>query len=120
MVSTTHCCVPLSEVRISNKLLCLIQRIASTTRGCSGRFLYDVRAEQPELAMWFAGALVATVLALVVMTRASLVFGIFVSRMRSGDWVPVECRNPLASKVAQHKFKDQVSPSLQGSSLSVS
>eukprot|EP00240_Pyramimonas_obovata_P003690 CAMPEP_0118921866 /NCGR_PEP_ID=MMETSP1169-20130426/1003_1 /TAXON_ID=36882 /ORGANISM="Pyramimonas obovata, Strain CCMP722" /LENGTH=356 /DNA_ID=CAMNT_0006862657 /DNA_START=77 /DNA_END=1147 /DNA_ORIENTATION=+ len=70
-------------------------------------FLYDVRAEQPELAMWFAGALVATVVAITVVTRASLVFGIFVSRLRSGDWVPEECKNPLASKVAQHKFKDQ-------------
>eukprot|EP00240_Pyramimonas_obovata_P011940 CAMPEP_0118922042 /NCGR_PEP_ID=MMETSP1169-20130426/1113_1 /TAXON_ID=36882 /ORGANISM="Pyramimonas obovata, Strain CCMP722" /LENGTH=139 /DNA_ID=CAMNT_0006862855 /DNA_START=93 /DNA_END=509 /DNA_ORIENTATION=- len=70
-------------------------------------FLYDVRAEQPELATWFAGALVATVVAITVITRASLMFGLLVSRLRSGEWLPVECRNPLASKVAQHKFKDQ-------------
>eukprot|EP00959_Pyramimonas_sp_CCMP1952_P339373 7107697-Pyramimonas_sp.AAC.1 len=36
------------------------------------QLLYDVRAEQPELAVWFAGALGVTVVALFVITRAAL------------------------------------------------
>lgn len=64
-------------------------------------------SENLELVPVAIGSLAATAMAIVLTSRIAHSIGQAISKHRTGDGIPMDCRNPLNSTTAQKKWKDQ-------------
>jgi ceramide synthetase len=74
--------------------------------GLIGHFLYRAAADRA-LLLQAAAALVVTLAAICTVGRAADAAGQAVSEARNHGGIPAACRRPLASRVAQKKWRDQ-------------
>lgn len=72
-----------------------------------GLFIYKAMDTQPMIPIWVAMSLGFTMAAIWITSAVAHSVGQFISNARVGGNIPQDCANPLASKVAQRKWKDQ-------------
>ena len=71
-----------------------------------GTFAWKIRQDR-ETTMLFAGCLAAVIVAISAVRTGAEAAGRKLSQLRCGSSIPVDCHDPLKSKIAMKKWKDQ-------------
>jgi len=62
---------------------------------------------QPKLVFFFGVSIVSTIIGIIIVRKVFHILGQIISEARNSESIPKDCRRPLASALAQRKWKDQ-------------